>query len=162
MARREVRTAGRTVGRTAFGPGFVASVILLGAVLLCGVLLVVTGFGASPLPRATGAASHPLPTPTGTPPAVPTPDASPPPTPPTQTAPPSATAASPGDGATDSETVGDAVALDGERLPHREKYLRLVGGFMRRLFELHLDLVDDVERVLGDQPAAPGSTRPDS
>lgn len=70
MARREVRTAGRTVGRTAFGPGFVASAILLGAVLLCGVLLVVTGFGASPLPRATGAASHPLPTTGGTSPAA--------------------------------------------------------------------------------------------
>lgn len=68
MARRDVRTAGRTDGRTAFGPGFVASAILLGAVLLCGVLLVVTGFGASPLPRATGAASHPLPTTGGTPP----------------------------------------------------------------------------------------------
>jgi PadR family transcriptional regulator, regulatory protein AphA len=33
-------------------------------------------------------------------------------------------------------------------LPHRRKYLLLVTGFMRRLFELHLDLVDQVEREL--------------
>jgi hypothetical protein len=33
--------------------------------------------------------------------------------------------------------------------PHREKYLLLVAGFMRRYFELHLDLVDEVERELG-------------
>lgn len=33
-------------------------------------------------------------------------------------------------------------------LPHREKYLRLVLGFMRRLLELHLKLVDEVERKL--------------
>ncbi len=56
----------------------------------------------------------------------------------------------------------DEMESSAERLPHREKYLRLVGGFMRRLFELHLDLVDEVERELGDQPAAPGSTSPDS
>ena len=37
-------------------------------------------------------------------------------------------------------------------LPHRRKYLLLVTGFMRRLFELHLDLVDEVEREL-DGPA---------
>ncbi|MGZ6643741.1 MAG: hypothetical protein ACXVFT_18200 [Solirubrobacteraceae bacterium] len=37
-------------------------------------------------------------------------------------------------------------------LPHRRKYLLLVAGFMRRLFELHLDLVDEVEREL-DGPA---------
>lgn len=33
-------------------------------------------------------------------------------------------------------------------LPHREKYLRLVLGFMRRLLELHLELVDEVEHKL--------------
>jgi DNA-binding PadR family transcriptional regulator len=33
-------------------------------------------------------------------------------------------------------------------LPHRSKYLLMVAGFMRRLFELHLDLVDQVEREL--------------
>jgi len=40
-----------------------------------------------------------------------------------------------------------------EDLPHRRKYLLLVTGFMRRLFELHLDLVDEVQREL-DGPAA--------
>jgi DNA-binding PadR family transcriptional regulator len=34
-------------------------------------------------------------------------------------------------------------------LPHREKYLRLVIAFMRRLLDLHLELVDKVERELG-------------
>jgi DNA-binding PadR family transcriptional regulator len=34
-------------------------------------------------------------------------------------------------------------------LPHREKYLLLVTDFLRRLVELHLQLVDDVERELG-------------
>jgi hypothetical protein len=40
-----------------------------------------------------------------------------------------------------------------EDLPHRRKYLLLVTGFMGRLFELHLDLVDEVQREL-DGPAA--------
>jgi DNA-binding PadR family transcriptional regulator len=45
-------------------------------------------------------------------------------------------------------------------LPHREKYLLLVTGFMRRLLELHGDLVDEVEvqldnRVAAAQPRAP-------
>jgi hypothetical protein len=33
-------------------------------------------------------------------------------------------------------------------LPHREKYLRLVTGFLRGFVELHEGLVDDVEREL--------------
>jgi DNA-binding PadR family transcriptional regulator len=33
-------------------------------------------------------------------------------------------------------------------LPHRQKYLLIVIGFLRRLLDLHLDLVDDVEREL--------------
>jgi hypothetical protein len=33
-------------------------------------------------------------------------------------------------------------------LPHRQKYLLLVAGFLRRLLELHLELVDEVEREL--------------
>jgi DNA-binding PadR family transcriptional regulator len=41
-----------------------------------------------------------------------------------------------------------------EALPHRRKYLLLVCGFMRRLFELHLEWVDKVEREL-----APGKGR---
>lgn len=40
-------------------------------------------------------------------------------------------------------------------LPHREKYLRLVLGFMHRLLELHLELVDEVERQLA--PRRPNS-----
>ncbi len=35
-----------------------------------------------------------------------------------------------------------------EALPHRRKYLLLVTGFLRRLFDLHLELVDQVEREL--------------
>ena len=37
------------------------------------------------------------------------------------------------------------------QLPHREKYLLLVTDFLRRLLELHLDLVDEVERELGGE-----------
>ena len=33
-----------------------------------------------------------------------------------------------------------------KELPHREKYLLLVIGFLRRLLDLHLQLVDEVER----------------
>jgi DNA-binding PadR family transcriptional regulator len=36
-----------------------------------------------------------------------------------------------------------------EQLPHREKYLMLVVGFLHKLLDLHLELVDDVERGLG-------------
>jgi DNA-binding PadR family transcriptional regulator len=36
------------------------------------------------------------------------------------------------------------------RLPHREKYLRIIDGFLYDLLELHLKLVDDVERELGE------------
>ncbi|HEX2410978.1 MAG TPA: hypothetical protein VHJ39_07420 [Solirubrobacteraceae bacterium] len=38
-----------------------------------------------------------------------------------------------------------------ESLPHRRKYLLLVTAFMRGLFELHLQLVDDVERELDER-----------
>ena len=40
-----------------------------------------------------------------------------------------------------------------DTLPHRRKYLLLVTGFLRRLLDLHLELVDEVEREL-----APGRT----
>jgi DNA-binding PadR family transcriptional regulator len=40
-----------------------------------------------------------------------------------------------------------------KELPHRQKYLLLVTGFLRRLLDLHLELVDEVEREL----AAPRS-----
>jgi PadR family transcriptional regulator, regulatory protein AphA len=40
-----------------------------------------------------------------------------------------------------------------EGLPHRRKYLQIVNGFLGELLELHLKLVDDVERELTDQQA---------
>jgi DNA-binding PadR family transcriptional regulator len=42
----------------------------------------------------------------------------------------------------------DENAAAAESLPHRRKYLLLVNGFLRRLLDLHLDLVDEVERAL--------------
>ena len=42
----------------------------------------------------------------------------------------------------------DEIEAAARDLPHRRKYLLMVTGFMRRLFELHLDLVDQVEREL--------------
>src|SRR5829696_2777453 len=41
-----------------------------------------------------------------------------------------------------------------ERLPHRRKYLVLIVGFLRRLLDLHLDLIDEVERELDPHEAA--------
>jgi DNA-binding PadR family transcriptional regulator len=41
-----------------------------------------------------------------------------------------------------------------EALPHRRKYLLLVTSFLRRLFELHLELVDEVERELAPKARA--------
>jgi PadR family transcriptional regulator AphA len=38
-------------------------------------------------------------------------------------------------------------------LPHREKYLAIVDAFLRRLLDLHVDLVDEVEREL-DSPSS--------
>jgi DNA-binding PadR family transcriptional regulator len=35
-----------------------------------------------------------------------------------------------------------------ELLPHRRKYLGLTNGFLRRLLELHLEWIDEVERQL--------------
>ncbi|HVN61907.1 MAG TPA: hypothetical protein VMT59_11615 [Gaiellaceae bacterium] len=42
----------------------------------------------------------------------------------------------------------DASEAGAELLPHRRKYLLLVIGFLRRLLELHLELVAEVEREL--------------
>jgi PadR family transcriptional regulator, regulatory protein AphA len=42
----------------------------------------------------------------------------------------------------------DQSAAAAEDLPHRGKYLSLVNGFLRRLVDLHLELVDEVEREL--------------
>jgi DNA-binding PadR family transcriptional regulator len=42
----------------------------------------------------------------------------------------------------------DAAEQSAHELPHREKYLLIANGFLRRLLELHLELVDQVEREL--------------
>jgi DNA-binding PadR family transcriptional regulator len=46
-----------------------------------------------------------------------------------------------------------------EALPHRRKYQLLVVGYLRRLLDLHLDLVDEIERELAPpgRPRASGS-----
>src|SRR5438093_8534958 len=41
------------------------------------------------------------------------------------------------------------------QLPHREKYLMIVVGFLRRYVELHDDLIDQVERELAGDAEAP-------
>jgi PadR family transcriptional regulator, regulatory protein AphA len=45
------------------------------------------------------------------------------------------------------------VEAGAEALPHRRTYLLMVAGFMRRLLDLHLDLVDEVERELTAEDA---------
>jgi DNA-binding PadR family transcriptional regulator len=47
-----------------------------------------------------------------------------------------------------SSRLDDAERTAAE-LPHREKYLMIVIGFLRRLLDLHLELVDEVDRELG-------------
>jgi DNA-binding PadR family transcriptional regulator len=42
----------------------------------------------------------------------------------------------------------DEVEASAHTLPHRAKYLRLIAGFMRQLFALHLELIDTVESQL--------------
>jgi DNA-binding PadR family transcriptional regulator len=42
----------------------------------------------------------------------------------------------------------DDAELRARDLPHRQKYLQITIDFMRRLLELHLDLIDQVEREL--------------
>ncbi|MBI5106027.1 MAG: hypothetical protein HZB46_13790 [Solirubrobacterales bacterium] len=37
-------------------------------------------------------------------------------------------------------------------LPHRAKYLHMVNRHLRRLLDLHLELLDEVERELTDEP----------
>jgi DNA-binding PadR family transcriptional regulator len=48
----------------------------------------------------------------------------------------------------------DASEAGAELLPHRSKYLLLVIGFLRGLLELHLQLLDEVERELAAEPPA--------
>lgn len=49
----------------------------------------------------------------------------------------------------DSEARADA-------LPYRRKYL-LVTAFLRRLLDLHLELVEEVERELDAEPGGPAT-----
>jgi DNA-binding PadR family transcriptional regulator len=49
----------------------------------------------------------------------------------------------------------DEAEQSAEALPHRRKYLLLVIGFLRRYLELHLELVDEVERELSPEPRRP-------
>ena len=49
----------------------------------------------------------------------------------------------------------EANEASADAFPHRRPYLLLISGFMRRLFELHLDLVDEVERGVSSSPAPP-------
>jgi DNA-binding PadR family transcriptional regulator len=51
------------------------------------------------------------------------------------------------------ERVIDAEA-SAEALPHRRQYLLLVTDFLRELLELHLELVDRVEREFADETSA--------
>lgn len=44
----------------------------------------------------------------------------------------------------------DEAELSAETLPHRRKYLLLTIGFLRRLLDLHLELVEEVERGLAE------------
>lgn len=48
----------------------------------------------------------------------------------------------------------DDADLRAQDLPHREKYLRLVTGFLRRFLELHEEFVDEVERELASATKA--------
>jgi DNA-binding PadR family transcriptional regulator len=45
----------------------------------------------------------------------------------------------------------DDAEQSAEALPHRRKYLLLVTGFLRRYLDLHLELVDEVERELSPE-----------
>jgi DNA-binding PadR family transcriptional regulator len=51
----------------------------------------------------------------------------------------------------------DEAEAGAEALPHRRKYLLLVSEFLRRLLDLHLELVDVVERDFVDISTTPRS-----
>ena len=53
----------------------------------------------------------------------------------------------------------DEAEASSETLPHRQKYLRLNILFVRRLLDLHEELVDEVEREFADQRTASAGTR---
>jgi DNA-binding PadR family transcriptional regulator len=48
----------------------------------------------------------------------------------------------------------DEAERSAHQLPHREKYLLLTTVFMRRYLDLHLELIDTVERDLAAAPAS--------
>lgn len=50
----------------------------------------------------------------------------------------------------------DATQVRAEELPHRERYLRIIARFLDRLLDLHIDLVDEVDRELDAKPAQLG------
>jgi DNA-binding PadR family transcriptional regulator len=54
----------------------------------------------------------------------------------------------------DIERRLDDADLRAGELPHREKYLRIVNGFMRRLLDLHLALIVELEHELSPEQAA--------
>jgi DNA-binding PadR family transcriptional regulator len=54
----------------------------------------------------------------------------------------------------------DETEASAEDLPHRRKYLLLTIGFLRRLLELHLDWIDEVERELAPDGDPSGARHP--
>lgn len=52
----------------------------------------------------------------------------------------------------DVRTRLDESKRTADELPHRRKYLLMVTGFLDRLLDLHLELVDEVERELAPEP----------
>ena len=54
----------------------------------------------------------------------------------------------------------DESALTARDFPHREKYLLIVNDFLRRLLDLHVDLVDQVERDFRSDDDALRSPQP--
>jgi DNA-binding PadR family transcriptional regulator len=54
----------------------------------------------------------------------------------------------------------DETEANAEKLPHRSKYLLLNVGFLRRLLDLHLEFVDEIEAELApEETRSPRSTR---
>jgi DNA-binding PadR family transcriptional regulator len=56
----------------------------------------------------------------------------------------------------DIEARLEEIEQSAHQLPHREKYLLLTAGFMRRYLELHRELIETVERELAAEPTATG------
>jgi hypothetical protein len=56
----------------------------------------------------------------------------------------------------DLEARLDATDASARELPHREKYLLLVNGFLHRLLDLHRELIDEVEAELASDAGQGG------